>query len=95
MDPTTSQRRQIADEGGRRVLAGQFRLLEVKRAEVEDPRRRGGGPDDALANDLAGIRFVLRAALLAGGLTEAEREELERSEREARELLAEATLRHP
>ena len=75
------------------MLDRQLRLLQAKRAEVEDLRRRGGGPDDVLANDLAGIRFVLRAALLARGLTEAEREELERREREAEGLLREATNR--
>ena len=74
-------------EGDGSMLAGQLRLLEEKRAEVEALRQRGGGPDDALAKDLAGVRFVLRAALLADGLTEAKREELERSERVARELL--------
>ena len=71
----------------RSTTTAQLRLLEKKRAELETPRPVGVGPDDGLANDLAGIRFVLRAALLAGGLTEAEREKMERSEREARDLL--------
>ena len=70
MDWVASQRREIADEGGRRVLARQLRLLKVKRAEVETPRPAGAGPEDGLANDLAGIRFVLRAALLSQGLTD-------------------------
>lgn len=75
----------------RGTITAQLRLLEEKRAELETPRPAGVGPDDGLANDLAGIRFVLRAALLAGGLDEAEREKLERREREARKLLREAT----
>ena len=67
-------------------------MLEAKRAEVGALRRRGGGLDDALANDLAGIRFVLRAAILSSEwLGVDHRNELERCEREARELLAEAT----
>ena len=70
------------------MLAGQLRLLEAKRAEVEAPA--GAGPDDGLANDLAGIRFVLRAALLSQGLTDVGREELERPEHEARQLLRRA-----
>ena len=78
MDRTPLQRRMIAD---------QLRLLEARRVEVEALRPAGAEPDDGLANDLAGVRFVLLAALLAGGLTVAKREELERSEREARELL--------
>ena len=86
MDRTAAHRQEIAEKGSRRVLAGQLRLLQARKAEVEDLRRRGGGPDDGLANDLAGIRFVLRAALLAGGLTGAWREKVERSEREARDL---------
>ena len=79
------------------MVAAQLRLLEEKGAEVEALRRRGGGPDDVLADAPAGIGFVLRTALLAGGLTEAEREELERREREAKALLHEATnhLRSP
>ena len=69
------------------MIADQLRLLEARRVEVEALRPAGAEPDDGLANDLAGVRFVLLAALLAGGLTVAKREELERSEREARELL--------
>ena len=92
MDRTAAQRREIADEGDQRALAGQIRLLEAKRAEVEGLRRRRGKEcDDELANDFAGIRFVLRAALLTSRLTVAERNGLERREREARELLREDT----
>lgn len=87
MERTTAQRQEIAGEGRCRDLAVQLRLLEEKRGEIQAMHRRGAGPDDALANDLAGTRFVLRAALLAGGLTEAKREEPERSEHEARKLL--------
>ena len=86
MDRTSAHRQENAGEGNR-ALAGQLLLLEPKRAEVKALRLRGVGPDDGLANDLAGIGFVLRAALLTDGLTEAEREELERREREAWDLL--------
>ena len=75
------------------MLAEQLRLLEAKGGEVEGLRERGGRADEALANDLAGIRLVVSAALLAGGLGEVEREELGRREREARELFAVAM--HP
>ena len=73
------------------LLTGQLRLLEVKRGEVRTLRERGGSSSyvEALANDLVGIRLVLSAALLAGGIGEAERGELERCEREALELLRE------
>ena len=72
------------------MVAGQLELLEARRAGVEALRHFGAEPDDGLANDLAGVLLVLRAALLAGGLTSAERREMERSERAARELLRRA-----
>ena len=89
-DRTSGWRPKIAGKEDRGSLAGQLRLLEAKRAEVEALRRRGRRPDDGLANDLAGVLFVLRAALLADGLSTAERHGLKRREREARELLREA-----
>ena len=77
---------------GRRLpLAEQLRLLEIGRRQVRALRERGGSPSrvEALANDLAGARFSVSAALLASGIGQAEREDLERREREARELLGE------
>lgn len=92
MNRIASRHREIADEGGRRTLAEQPELLEAKRAEVKALRQRGGGPDDSLTNDLAGVRSVLRAALLLGeALADVEQEKLENPEREALELLREAT----
>ena len=76
----------------RSTIAAQLRLLEEKNAEVGTPRPVGARPNDALANDLAGIWLVLIAALLAGGLTEVRREKLERSECEARELFRRAAI---
>ena len=75
------QRRGIADGGRRLLLTGQLRLLDAKKEEVHALRERGGAGSScvkALANDLAGARFVLSAALLAGGLGKTEREDLER-----------------
>lgn len=80
-------------EGRRLLLAHQLRLLGARREEVRTLRERGEGGSyrgEALANDLVGIRLVLSAALLFQGLAEAEREGLERLEREAREMLREA-----
>ena len=73
------------------MLDEQLRLLEVKRGEIETLRERGGRADEDLANDLVGIRLVLSSALLVGGFGEAERGEMERRERQARELFAAAT----
>ena len=73
------------------MLDEQLRLLEVKRGEIETLRERGGRADEDLANDLVGIRLVLSSALLVGGFGETERGEMERREREARELFAVAT----
>lgn len=70
------------------MLDEQLRLLEVKKGEAETLRVRGGRADEDLPNDLVGIRLVLTSALLAGGFDEPEREDLERREREARELFA-------
>lgn len=72
------------------LLAGHLRLLDAKREGVHALRERGGeSPScvEALVNDLVGIKLVVSAALLAGGIGEAKREDLERREREARELL--------
>ena len=91
----TSERRTGSEdakgrEEGRRLLAGQIELIETRREEVLALRGRGGGDvGEDLTNDLVGARLVIRAALLAGGLTEIEREGLERSEREATALLRE------
>ena len=80
-----------ADGRRRLLLVGQLRLLDDKREEIRTLRERGGGRSpsriEALANDLVGIRLVLSAELLAGGLDEAERDGLQRREREARKLL--------
>ena len=73
------------------MLDEQLQLLAAKRGEVEVLRKREGRADEDLADDLAGIRLVLSAALLSQGLDEAERGELERREREARGLLTAAT----
>lgn len=66
------------------MFVEQLRLLEVKRAEGQGLRRLGGEPNDDFADDLAGIRSVLRAALLFNGrLIGTERDESEQCEREA------------
>lgn len=84
--------RQVADED-RRLLAEQLELLKAKKGEVEALRRRGGRAREGLADDLVGVIFVFRAALLAGGFPEANRELLEGSERVARQLLREVLSR--
>lgn len=91
MDREDERRRGIVDGGRRLLLARQLRLLEVKSEEVRNTRERSESAScvEAIANDLAGIRFVLTAALLAGDVGETEREDLERREREARESLRE------
>lgn len=74
------------------LLDEQLLLLEQKKAEAREILDRGRGADEVLAheiaNDLAGIRFVIRAALnrCAPG---PRRDELEARELEARELLRE------
>lgn len=86
MDGTANrsvQRRHLLDE--------QLKLLKAKRGEVEVLRGRGSQADEDLANDLVGSRLTLSAELLAGGLGDNEREELERHEHEARELFTAAT----
>lgn len=93
MDREDEHCRRISDGERSLLLAGQLRLLRTKGEEVRTLCGRGGGGSsrgEALANDLVGIRLVLNAALLTGGLGESEREELQRREREARELLREA-----
>ena len=86
-------------KASRPLLDGQLRLLEARKGDVEALVGRGGGADDeaaadALLNDLAGVRLVLRAVLLGGagpaGLPQEERRGLEGFEREARELFRKA-----
>lgn len=86
--------RRVAD-ADRRLLAEQLDLLEAEKGEVEALREGGGRAREGLADDLVGIVFVLRAALLAGGLPEAERGVLEDFERTARDLLREILSRPP
>ena len=75
------------------LLDGQLRLLEERRADVAALLEPGGERDEAavdlMANDLVGVRLVLRASLLAPptGATGAARDELELREREASDLL--------
>ena len=80
--------------GDRQLLKEQLELLKTKKVEVDALLASGGEVDQALADDLVGIVFVIRAALLSGSLSGVEREEVERSERTARELLRSA-LRNP
>ena len=79
----------------RLLLAGQIELIETRREEVLALRGLGvGDTGEALANDLVGARFVIRAALLAGGIADAEREGLARAEWEATALLREVLAEH-
>ncbi len=76
------------------LLASQLRLVELRGADVArlpgSARERDAEVLDAIANDLVGARFVIRAALAVPsphGASGAEREDLERGERKATELL--------
>ena len=79
----------------RPLLDEQLRLIEERRRDVADLLMEPGVVrDEALvdnvANDLAGARLVIRAALAApppGGISGAAREELRNREREAGDLL--------
>lgn len=74
------------------LLDEQLLLLEEKKAEAQELLDRGNGNDEVLAheiaNDLAGIRFVIRAALNRSA-PGPRRDELEALELEAREMLRE------
>lgn len=68
--------------------------MEARRADVAALVEPGGEPDenlvDDIADDLVGVRLVIRAALAVpppGGISGASREALELREREAAELL--------
>lgn len=74
------------------LLAEQLGLLEEKKREVPELLRRGDRPGQDIADELAGIRMVILAALLHFGGSEAERDELRLREREARALLREVML---
>ena len=85
-DPPRPTRRPLLDE--------QLRLLRDRRADVADLPELGIEHDeelvDRIANDLVGARLVIRAALAASspvGASCARREEFERREREAGDLL--------
>ena len=77
------------------LLDEQLRLLRNRRADVADLVMELGIEYDEvlvdrIANDLVGARLVIRAALAAplpGGASGARRQELERREREAGDLL--------
>lgn len=69
------------------LLASQIELVGARRADVARLKEAGGEYDevllDAIANDLVGARLVIRAALAVpspGGLSAADREELELQE---------------
>ncbi len=67
--------------------------MEEKKHEVPELLRRGDRPGQAIADELAGIRMVILAALLRGiGGPGAKRDELRLREQEARELLREVVL---
>lgn len=74
------------------LLIEQLRLLEEKKGEARELLDRGRESDEVLAheiaNDLAGIRFVIRAAVNKCG-PGPRRDELDLREREALELLRE------
>ncbi len=76
------------------LLRAQIELVEARRARVVALTEACGKYDetlvDAIANDLVGARLVIRAAFTApppGGVSGADREVLERHEREAGDLL--------
>lgn len=74
------------------LLNEQLLLLKQKKSEARELLDRGRNADEVLAheiaNDLAGIRFVIRAALNGCALGP-RRDELELRELEAREILCE------
>ena len=76
------------------LLAAQLRLVRERRAEVARLLAVGGRHDealvDAVTNDLVGARLVIRAAVAVpppNGVSGAAREDLQRQEREAADLL--------
>ncbi len=83
----------MSREADNALLTEQLLLLEDKKRQVPELLRQGDCPGQEIADELAGIRMVILAALLQGiGGSGAGRAELRSREQEARELLREVVL---